>query len=304
MNLTICYTTARANPEIQWMAKSLAHQMWVDENIHIIVMDGYAKERGFTFSVHCNGTITLDRHIPKPNFWQGSHRLTKEDWWAKSNALNTFFCLAKTEWVVLIDDRCVLMPGWLQGIRDAVAGNYAVFGAYEKRTSMTVENGFIKHGGIVIGKDSREQYLKDNKIEPPFDCPGEWSFGCCLAFPLEWALKINGYCELCDGLGFEDIFFGMYLKANGFPIKYDYRVNMIEDRTPDHEAKAYIKHEDKGVSPNDKSHWILDKLKDLKTAPNRFDLRDMRQNVQSGKGFPLPTGSPVDEYDGQLLQDM
>lgn len=295
MNLTIVYSTNRHNPEFGWFKESLGNQLNRDEVTIVLVSENPVK--GWS----C--------HKPKPTVWSGPYRLTKQDWWSKSNSLNTAICICKTDWIAFVDDRSVLLPGWLDCVKEAMAGNYVVCGAYEKRTGMTVENGVIKHGGIVTGKDVREEYCEkyyappQHGLKPPYKAPGEWTFGCSLAMPLEWALQVGGFSEdYCDGLGSEDTMFGLVLKNNGFPIFYDTRMKIVEDRTPS-EISPVAKRTDKGVSPNDKSHKILQVFMKSKHSMNSFDIRKVRGDAIAGKPWPAPSASHFDWFDNQPIHE-
>src|SRR5262245_32444690 len=142
-SLTIAYCTSRSQSRLEWFFDSLRNQLQGDP-IKIIVVDFYqtalhrdANAFGFT------ATLTP----PKPSVSQGSHRLTKEDWWAKSNAMNTAICLCETDFIAFVDDRCVLAETWLGAVQRAMNNEYAVCGAYEKRANMKVENGVVIEEG-------------------------------------------------------------------------------------------------------------------------------------------------------------
>jgi hypothetical protein len=297
--LTICYITARQEPMLGWMLDSLGSQIKSGEDVSVVVVDSSGRSN----HIYADWVKVVS---PKPTVWQGSYRLTKDEWWAASNARNTGICLCKTPWIALLDDRSILTPSWLQSIRHAMDDNYAVFGAYEKVHNLKVDNGFPMSMDFLpnaSGKDPREVHVKKENLPVPFKCGGEWAFGCNLALPLEWALNVGGYDETCDGLSMEDCIFGLMLQNRGYELRYDTRMKILEDRTPSTLGTPMIRR-DKGVSPNDKSHALLAMLKDRKTAMHGFDIREVRRKVLAGEPWPMPWGPEKDWYDGQLLKDM
>jgi len=294
-------TTSRPEPEIRWVFDSLIRQSKPDE-IGFLIISLFSNGNNPNI---LNPDVIMRWADPKPNIWQGEHRLTKENWWAVSNARNTAICLCKTDWILFLDDRCVLMPGFMDSVREAMAGGYIMAGSYEKRQHMTVENGVIKHGGIVQAVDSRETYVNSLRpvIQSTFPCGGEWLFGCCLLLPLEWALQVNGYPERCNALSFEDVIFGLILQNNKFPMKFDPRAKMIEDRTPE-KLGTPMRRESKERHPNDTSDKAHTSLKWVRTAmrsDNDYDIRELRAKIQAGEPFPEVDKSKkyFDWFDGQ-----
>lgn len=299
---SIAIITCRQHPEWEWLTESLKREF---ERIKfaysppIILVD--AIERG--------GFQTK----PKPTIWQGKYRVTKEDWFANSNARNTALCLCETEWVCFFDDRCVLMPGYLDALSDAMDGNYIMAGAYEKRTAMTVKDGVIENGGIVIGEDGREEHCLKQKLINPLPCGGDWLYGANFAGPLEWFLQVNGYPEIADGMGFEDVLFGLLLQNNGYPIKYDTRAKVIQDRTPEL-CLPSNRREDKGRGTGPQSEEKAFKLLKMFQNPAQktalhipgwpIDLRQIRTDVLARKPFPSPPDIEFkDFYDGQPIKE-
>lgn len=303
MNLTVVFISSRFKPCVLWFLNSLRNQLKPDDRITVIFVISYI-EGDEVREEQWHPQILVKFTRPKPTVWQGPERLTKLNWWAASNSRNTGICLCKTDYIAFQDDRSVLLPGWLDAVREAITGNYGVFGTYQKRVGIEVADGVITHSGIVIGEDSRIDYVKVHRGNAaPTPAPGEWAFGCTLALPLEWALAVNGYDETCDGLSMEDVIFGLMLANHGFDLRFDHRMAIVEDRTKD-EIGIPMKREDKGVSPNDKSHALLDMLRGLKQARHDLDLRQIRKNMLAGGKWPPPWGPEKDWHDGQLLSEM
>ena len=293
-SLTIVYVTARKEPKFEWFIQSLDRETGRDySNTKVIVVSTYDE----FFSM--DETVKWVR--PKPTIWQGEHRITKDDWWAKCNALNTGICLCDTEWIAFVDDRCVLAHGWLQCIQDAMMNEYAVCGSYEKRANMQVTNGEITEAGELLGQDIRTQRGFPHRTS-------DW-YGGSGALPLEWCLKINGWPErYCDGLGFEDIQFGILLRNNGFPLMYDSRMRLIEDRTPGESYEGALKRASKpSPDPNDKyqakDYRILQIMGDAKESGNLFNIRELRDKVLRGEPFPPPIPDHYDWFDGSYIGD-
>lgn len=302
MSLCVAYITSRHEPRIEWFYDSLRRQNGqIDQ---MIVVDTFADMENRKHNFQCDFSKDFTHTAPKPTVWQGKHKLTKENWWAVSNARNTALCLCRCDWIALVDDRCVLLPGWLNAVKQAIKENYAVFGSYEKRWHMRVENGVIKESGKPDAADVREDtILKHRNAETPASCPGDWSFGCNLALPLKWALQVNGYDETCDGISMEDTLFGRMLENNRYDMKYDRWMKVIQDRTPGETGPAMIR-KDKGVSPNDKSHALLKKLWNATRATHPWNLWKLRESALRGLSWPIPKQPDKDWYDGQPLKEM
>lgn len=299
--LTIVYTTSRREPKIEWFFDSLAKQIYSheEEAIKVIVVDSFADPGRHEWMAQrlteSSATFSIKHVAPKPTIWQGPHRITREDWWAKSNALNTGIALCKTEWIAFCDDRCILGPHWLQSIRHAMDDEYAVCGSYEKRSDMKVEDGAITDYGTLIGEDVRQP--------KGFPVPTKDWYGGSGALPLEWCLAVNGFSEdLCDSLGLEDAMFGVTLHNSGYPICYDSRMMLLEDRTQG-QIDGALKRTDKGISPNDKSHEIVARLHHSTTSMNSYDIRDVRNRVLASEPFPPPSASHTDWFDGQPVSE-
>ena len=299
-SLTIVYVTARHDPKIEWFLDSLDRESGKDyANTRVIVVDSFHGRRN---KIYCHGGDMPIRYVaPKPTIWQGSHKITREEWWAKCNAMNTGIALCDTEWIAFVDDRCILSHGWLHAIQDSMIGNYAVCGSYEKRANMKVENGEIVEQGELLGQDIRTQRGFPHLT-------ADWYGGSC-ALPLEWCLRVNGFPEdVCDGLGFEDIAFGILLRNNHLEMRYDSRMRIIEDRTPSEIGGALKRASKPSPDPNDihqaKDYRILAIMNASATSGNSYDLTDLRARVLKGEPFPPPTASHCDWFDGEFVRDM
>lgn len=239
---------------------------------------------------------------PKPNVWNGPHKLTKQDWFAAANARNTALCYAKGQWIAYVDDLSVLMPGWLKSVREAMAGAYIVCGAYMKVKELSVlEGNPFRYQEWIGGVDSRWYYAKAD----PWPCEGKWLFGCSCAMPVEALLSVNGWDENADGLGSEDYCLGIRLQNAGHTFKYDRRMLTLESEEA-HFEEVPFKRSDYGMSPQDKSHRILQDALNTKWASNYFGeggIRALRDRVLAGEPFPIQripehewfTGIPLSE---------
>jgi hypothetical protein len=296
MDLTLAYITSRKEPKVEWFLDSL-HRQGGDYNI-IVVNSNVDQRYEVTTRVFDSKYVDFINTPPKPTIWQGAHRITKQDWWAKSNAHNTAICLCQTDFIAFVDDRCVLTPIWLQCVKEAMNGNYAVCGSYEKRSGMKVENGEIVDYGECLGVDTRTQHGYPVATR-------DWYGGSC-ALPLEWCLAVNGYSEdLCDGLGSEDSMFGVTLRNSGYPMKFDSRMRIIEDRTPS-EIEGALKRADKNphLGQRAKSWDIVRAFHGKTTSQNSFDIRDMRARILKGESWRPPSASHQDWYDQQPISEM
>lgn len=290
-NLTIALTTARNEPNVHWFLDSLLRYLPNDCEIDILVIDSRQEGISVMGTIESHPNVRYRSSGVKPTIWQGKYQITREPWWAKGAYLNSSICLCETPWIAWCDDRAVVTPGWIGAIEDAMSGGYAVCGNYEKRAGMKVVNGEIIDEGRLLGKDTRTQHEHPYRVT-------DW-YGGSGALPLEWCLAVNGASEdYCDSLGSEDSCFGITLRNSGYPIMYDSRMLIVEDRTPN-EIDGALRRSDWGSSPLDASHAIIEVMRDKTTSQNSYDIRALRDRILAGEPWPPPTASHVHWFSGE-----
>lgn len=284
--MTLGFVTGRHEPRLDWVLDDLAMQTRGDDEIELIVVDVLRRPIDAPGNAISRAIVTA----PKPCAWQGAHRVTSCDWWALSNARNTAAALASHDYIAFLDDRCHLGSRWLDAVR---AG-------YHERASVLAGT-YTKLEDGKLTRDHRIERCPHGKI----DCRGGWLFGCTMALPLEWLLAVNGFEEGCDGLGMEDVIFGLNLEHAGRRIDFVPDLLVSQDRSIAWNAPTYRK-TDKGISPRDKSHAALHRFGARARTEFTPNLRELRGHLQRGGTWPVPdvAQAPRDWYDGQLIAEM
>ena len=302
--LTIAYMTCRRNPRFEWFVDSLARQH-DGYPIKLLVIDFFREERDLSeYARKVLGPLGVDAssHSPKPTVWQGKHRLTKENFFAASNARNTAICLAADGYLVFADDLSVLGPQWLRRVRAAERSGYVVCGAYEKVLELTVEDGVIIHKKEYAGgQDVRAVRMADFGR-----CPASWFFGCSCGAPVEAFVQINGYPEIADGMGYEDCVTGNTLCNSGFSLRYDPMMMTSESEEAHHEEAPFTRI-DPGVSPNDKSHAMLNLCRNQHRFANYFGdagIDGLRKQIQAGLPFEVMSHPDREWFTGTHLSEL
>jgi hypothetical protein len=321
MHLTIAHISSRKDSKVEWFIDSLRRELnGEDKEISIVIVDRFYEAWEDRFKIDalnigplCDGHFICTK--PKPSVFQGDHRLTKEDWFAVASARNTALCFAPDGWIAFVDDLSVLMPGWLRCVREAMAGNYFVCGAYKKVRNLQVENGIAKnYEEFPGGMDGRWKFASGDP------CPAEqgWLFGCSCAMPVEALLTVNGWNEVADGIGLEDCTTGAVLVNAGYKMMYDRRMLTLESEEHHHIEPA-MRREDwhfengkpvlGGNGSDDCSHALLN----IALGSKRFeydvgggfkDIRELRQHVLNGGEFPIRKNPEHHWYTRQLLSEL
>ncbi len=302
--LTFAYTTCRKEPKVEWFLDSLQRELGGSLGFERIIVVDFWK-----------GKINRpwgDRVIhvsPKPTVWAGDYRLTSRDYFSQCSSRNTALCCAPDGHIVFADDLSVLLPGWLNSVREAMAGGYIACGAYKKVKNLVVENGEVKSfSEHPAGNDTR-----NGRHDRAVDCKGRWAYGCSIAMPVEAALTVGGYPEaLCDGCGYEDVIMGKLLENAGFKFKYDLRMMTYESE--ELHAQLPVMHRDdpcKGslnANPrDDQSHAMLRAVENLKFHPNYFGedgIRGLRNKILAGGEFPIMKVPEHRWFDGKPLREL
>lgn len=327
MKLSIAYITGRSEPRLDWVFRDLANQVKPDDELELIVVDvcdrkivelapalkddavAALPDRGVSSrseieTVLCALTGCRDVRVvpPKPNIWQGAHRVTSRDWWAKSNASNTALCLARHDMIAFLDDRCELGPEWLSTIRAAVhpQSRFVIAGSYNKHETIAQQPPATGVAGTITDDHRRMKHPRGLR-----NCGGSWLYGCTFALPLAAALAVNGFEEGCDGLGAEDYIFGINLANAGYRIDFVPSLFVQQERSAEFCTPTYWK-TDKGVSPNDKSHAALKRFGSRARTEFTPSLVAIRELLAEGGTWPVPDAKAEhrDWFDGQLISEM
>lgn len=204
--ISIILCTARRQPRFQEMADSIAlnieflRKANIQEEVEWVVVDKvlWDNDRKEELKSIVNGRFKFVHVPPKPTVWQGPHRLTKKDYWAKSNALNTGIIYANGESLCFTDDCQLLSENWLFTHFSAHKLGLASCSAYKYVYAGTSK---VVDGRLVEGKIQQPGDHRLTSMEVPGPVPGGWCYGGNWGAPLQALLKINGVDELLDGAG-------------------------------------------------------------------------------------------------------
>lgn len=269
-----------------------------------MVVDHHALNRGGQYKRFWGPNVVWVE--PKPNVWQGRHRLTRRDYHALASARNTALCHAPDGHIAFVDDLSVLAPGWLRHVFEACGRGDITTGRFQRVNDLRVRRGrVVSFREWESGGDQR--FSGQCRLEC---CPGDWLRGSNLVAPVEALLTINGQDEDIDPMGGEDMACGMMLEQHGFQIVYDPGMLILEARDL-HDGQylpGLIKPRVEGVSSfcevNAWEAFVRDLRNGRKVAPNYCNMRELRARVLAGEPFPVPTLPDRDWRDGQLLSEM
>jgi len=297
--ISLIFVTNRKEPLVNWFIDSLRLQYKKDFPLQVIFVDYWKNSRGNEFKTDFCESIHVS---PLPSPVQGEHKLTKEDWFSATIARNTGIVYAIHPYIQFVDDLAVLMPNWLHGVGIAAQQGVVLQSSYRKDNNMVVENGLLV-SSTIGSQDSRVKHARNNAGRP------EWCYG-NLGLPLELALKVNGYDELCSITGYEDCQFGMRLAKVGAKFFYNANVLAVESEEMHFKEGQYFKRQDPETTQerytevlksfgvdyhaphngrHDASHIIVElpKHKGHKAYWNGYDLRELRRKRESGQQITI-----------------
>ena len=321
--LTICYVTARKDNQVSWLFDSLDRELGGRyEDVELVVVDFWAEaqrpgegwsreqasDRRASYRARKRGG-DLRVVPPAPNVWQGPHRLTRENWYAKSNALNTAVMHARGQHLLFFDDLSVLRPGFMGVARGAMhhARRITAF-AHDKYDRMMVE------GGRIVSARPRQPRPFDDRVGAsqgrPIRAPtGGWTYGQGLLVPLEAILSLNGWPQDCDGMRSQDSAFGIVAANAGFEIFFDPRAVVVESADRHDDGSVVMRGGSNAVHRGRKrKETFLGRCRSMRRFDNYYGPRGLggaRADVLAGRRVPRilsPTtdwfsGTPLSRYD-------
>ncbi len=297
MRLTIAFITARLDPMLGALTDCLAAQMFPSDAISLIVIDALGRPLAELAPTHAAGFVGMRSMLPKPNIWQGPHRIAPRNLFANATARNTALIYCDDDYIAFLDDRTTLDPTWLAEVRRGERDREAVLcGPVSKHL-----DGQTAAAWGPISHDSRAKHSPAGLV----NCGGSWCFGANFALPLEWALQVNGCEEGCDPVGCEDYIFGSMLANVGRRIDFTVKMGVQQDRKGSVHVEEFPRI-GKGVSgPTDKSQVLTRRYRDLRRTMDTPDLTELRARVRRGEPLPIPDPSVDyrDWYDQTLVRD-
>lgn len=317
--ITAILCTGREEPQFGWMADSLSRCLtYYQGPFELIVVDmllwrdSIKLERRSSLADAVKGRFSYRHVTPKPTPWQGPYRKTSRDYYALCNARNTGIALARGSHVVLFDDCTVLDEQWLKWHGDAANKGLGVAGSFKSYLTATIVDGCVVSGELHPSQEHRGPIISK--------AYGGWMWGLNTSFPLEWALKVNGYDEKYDGQGgSEDCCLGVRLERAGCTLVYipECIINQIlETHSPVCDFETWGKPQERKQKErlllDGKMHFANELLiqelglNPARTQPlgNEFSLRGLRDHALRTGDFPTHNSLEVDWRDDERLENM
>lgn len=301
--ISIIYLSNRKECKFEWFAASFRNQFseTSGEQFEIIFVDFYKEERSVGYETLIPTFIPFKHVLPLPSLVQGKHKITSKNYFSASCARNAGIVHATGDYIMYVDDLSILAPTWLSGVIESAKTRCVLEGAYRKDKNMLIENGLLI-SSEVEGEDSRWKMCGDGRNKGY----ASWLFGCSVGMPLDTALQVNGWDNICDCMGYEDCLMGLQLQKLTNDFVYDKNVLTIE--SSEHhflEGNYFIRQDPQTTKENyfeilsrygvysstyhnlkeyNQSHAVMDLTKQLPVGAvgNKFSLRELRDKVIAG----------------------
>ncbi len=320
--VSVVYITHRHQPMFEWFADGLALQLDEDDDVEVILVDGLSSQRRSAhFESIVGGRFALVYAEAKPTVFNGPYQRTSRPVFAAASARNTGVVHSSRPYVAFCDDCSVPMPGWFAAVREAARHQYVIAGTYQKHTNMEVTKGVLQASEVdSSGIDTRWSLGEDRRV---VEIDGGQLYGASFGVARELLLELNGFDELCDGIGGEDCNLGIRLQLAGHRLFYgrcmmtieseDYaaqnphlpRFDPVLDNVAYQERLArFGVHGRTTAGRCDASHMVLDVVYGLqqpRSVGNHFDIRDLRPTDLSSTSEDLPD---TFWFDGRPLRDL
>lgn len=316
--LTVCYVTARRDNHVRWFFDSLHRELGARyDDTDVVVVDFWAEAqrpgegwnareadaRRAAYPPRFRGPAAKLRVVPPaPNVWQGPFRRTRENFYAKSNALNTAVLHARGDHLLFLDDLGVLAPGFFGPVREArrYPRRISCF-AFDKHDAMEVSDGRI------LRSRPRQPRPQDDRLAAgsrPRRIAGPAAYGGALVVPMDVALAIDGWPQDCDGMRSQDSAFGLVAANAGFEVFYDPRAMVVEGADRHSDASVVMR----GASAatiggkaggKTRKAVFLERCKGLRRFANYYGpggLRARRKEVLQGGPVPRILEPRVDWF--------
>ncbi len=321
--MSVVYATHREEPQFDWFADGLARQLDDEDDVEVVLVDGLpSPRRSARFEAIVAERFAFKYAGAKPTAFNGPHQRTSRPLFAAASVRNTGVVHASRPYLVFVDDCSVPMPGWWGQVREAARHQYVIAGAYQKHMNVQVFDGLLESSTVEpSGIDSRWTLGDDRRV---VEITGGQLYGASLGVAREVMLEVNGFDELCNGIGGEDYNLGIRLGMAGHRVFYSRGMTTIESE--DHAVRYPLPFEQIdlvldeqayrerlaafGVSDRtiegrcDASHMALDLVYGLgkpQSIGNHFTLRDVRPADLPATSRGLPT---TFWFDGRPLVDL